>query len=63
MTQKPTSDQLNLTKAAFTLQVLMTNSKYVTISDFFGQRAYISCKSDPYPMCAFYKALGKTSQK
>ncbi len=24
---------------------------------FFGRRAYISFKSDPYPMCAFYTAL------
>ncbi len=41
----------------------MTNSDFVTIYDFFGRRAYISFKSDPYPMCAFYTALGETSQK
>ncbi len=41
----------------------MTNSHFVTISDFFGQRAYISFKSDLYPMCAFYTALDETSQK
>ncbi len=51
------------TKAAFTLQVLMTNSDFVTIADFFGRRACISFKSDPYPMCAFYTALDETSQK
>ncbi len=30
---------------------------------FFRRRAYISFKSDPFPMCAFYTALGETSQK
>ncbi len=30
---------------------------------FFEQYAYISFKSDPQPMCAFYTALGETSQK
>ncbi len=40
----------------------MTNSDFVTILDFFGRRAYISFKSDPYPMCAFYTALGETTK-
>ncbi len=57
-----TSERLCLSKTAFTLQVLMTNSNFVTIR-FFGRRAYISFKSDPYPICAFYTALGWNKPK
>ncbi len=48
------------TWAAFTLQVLMTNSDFVTISDFLDDMLTFL---DPYPMCAFYTALGETSQQ
>ncbi len=41
----------------------MTNSDFVTISDFFGQRAYIFfLKRDPYPMCAFTLHLVKQAK-
>ncbi len=47
-------------KAAFTLQVFMTNSDFVTMSIFLDD-VFVSFKSNTYPICAFYTALGDTN--
>ncbi len=42
----------------------MINSDFVTVTDLLDDSlANISFKSDPYLMCAFYTALGESSQK
>ncbi len=42
-----------MTKAAFTLKVLMHRSDLLTISDFFGPSVYIHFRHDWYPIYVF----------
>ncbi len=46
-----------ITKAAFTLQVLMLNSDLLPISDFFGCPFTRSFNCDPYPIHVFTLAI------
>ncbi len=49
-------------KAAFTLQVMMTNSDCVTISNFLDDMLTFLLKVT-HIRCVHYTALGETSQK
>ena len=48
--------------AAFTLQVLMPKSDFLTISDFFDDPLTSSFKSDPYPIFAFTLYTAETTK-
>ena len=49
--------------AAFTLQVLMPKSDFLTISDFFDDPLTSSFKSDPYPIFAFTLYTAETTKR
>jgi len=49
-------------QSAFTLQLLMPKSDFLTISDFFDDLLISSFKSDPYPIFAFTLYTAETTK-